>query len=81
MGVPGWQGVPDAGLAQPGERHACYVPEPDVSQWVMMLTKGQGCCGPAGILLKGEGDWTEAAPAPSPHLCPEILKACTLNPS
>ena len=77
----GWQGVPDAGLAQPGERHACYVPEPDVSQWVMMLTKGQGCCGPAGILLKGEGDWTEAAPAPSPHLCPEILKACTLNPS
>lgn len=46
----------------------------------MMLPKGQGCCGPAGILLKGEGDWTEAAPMPSPHLCPEIPKAYILNP-
>ena len=84
LGVPGWQGIPDAGLAQLHERHTCYAPEPGVSQRVTRLTKGQGRRGlwawrppPPGC----RGLDTEAAPVPSPHPFPEIPKALTLNPS
>lgn len=42
LGVPGWQGVPDAGLALSRESHTHLVPERVLVNMGMLLPEGQG---------------------------------------
>lgn len=67
LGVPGWQGSPDVGLAPPRERHACYEPD-----GVMTLPKGQRGRGLRGWSILGGSRaldhnlFTQLPPTPAP---------------